>query len=1025
MIRWFVNHPVSVFLLITLIGLIGFISLLNIPIEIRPEVHEQVIRIVAYWGKQSPEVMQRVITAPLEDIASQIPELKSLRSTSGIGIAEILLRFPPQIELKYAYIELREKIATLRENLPRDAVLSMEPYSEQNEDNKMMRLPFFSLELSGNMQIDRIRKIADENVVPIIKSLDGVADIDVFGGSEQYLLINLDENKLKSFNLSLYTVREAIQKRLIRKGLGHIIVRNSRKNLIFDNLPGSFDDLMNTPILRGITLDHLGTVELHQDEPTSLSRHNYLPLVSIDIYKSAGINALEFSRKIKSTLEYIRRQVPDNLELSIVKDSSEDLIRELNNLLVRSFLILGIIFLLLLIMMKRLLTSVIILSTIFLSILLSSILLYLSGYTINVVTLAGIALIFGMLVDNAVVIVDNIHRHETMGEDRLLSAVNGAREMIQPLIASTATTIFVFFALLFLRDRLKDYYRPLAFSLGFSLLSSLFLAITLIPAAYGKSRHAVKSKSPGDASKYNNFAGPAGLYRKLIYTGINHPILYLLIFGLIFYGSYRLFSENVYKGGFINWFGKQSLNLYLNAPQGVTLRKLDHIVREFESRIKSFNVTCDVRTNIDARAAEGRIYITFPDSVVRSIKPYLMKQQLIDEATNYAGVGIYIAGFGMPYYNGGFKIPIEYNTVISISGPRYDRLQQICEGVLSIARKDRRVGKSMIVPAERNLYYSDFKNLELSVPAGRIWDAGISVKEILSAVEPYLNQRFSVGSLRLAGNHYNLVLSTQNSYLQLYDLLNKRISLPGLPEYRIQDIFNVKSKPISPWIDRENQQYRFCVAWEYIGPERMRARHEKEVIEQINLPPGYKLIEKQWGFLTREEEKSLLNLILVVIAGTFMILASLYESFSKPFIVFFSVPLSLIGIFLAYVVFNREFNVNSYIGLIILTGIVVNNAIILVDRIKRLIESKNTLVEAIIQGSMERIRPIMITTLTTIGGLTPLLFMPESESSIAGIMKELSFITVSGIAGSTFLTITFIPVLYYSIERIKRIWRLT
>jgi len=256
------------------------------------------------------------------------------------------------------------------------------------------------------------------------------------------------------------------------------------------------------------------------------------------------------------------------------------------------------------------------------------------------------------------------------------------------------------------------------------------------------------------------------------------------------------------------------------------------------------------------------------------------------------------------------------------------------------------------------------------------------------------------------GNNLPEYESLKNGYIQVSQ---SRI----IP---VADYFTVKQVPIQPWIDKKNQQYRFTIAWQYRGPDRMRINHEKNIVQSITLPPGYSLEEKQWAFLSKKEESDLLILLGVIGIGAFMILAALYESFLKPFVIFFTVPFTLVGVFLFYVLFNRDFNINGYIGLIILLGIVLNNGIVLVERINQLTKAGLSTIDAAVQGGIERIRPIMITTLTTVGGLAPLLFLPAGRTVMAKILAELSFITIGGLVGSTLLTIIMIPVVFVILE---------
>jgi HAE1 family hydrophobic/amphiphilic exporter-1 len=496
-------------------------------------------------------------------------------------------------------------------------------------------------------------------------------------------------------------------------------------------------------------------------------------------------------------------------------------------------------------------------------------------------------------------------------------------------------------------------------------------------------------------------------------------MIVLTLFGLIFSLSVYIFWDKVERGEFFRWMPREEMHIWVDAPRGVTLETLDNIVRGFERRIENEEIPCDVQTVVNSRQAYGHINVQVDDKVKYSVLPYILKEKLVSQAVNYAGVGIYIAGFGLPYYNGGYRITTFYNTRLQITGPQYDKLQEICQSILKIAKQDPRVNQGVISPSLRNIHSTDLKEIALVTSMFDIWEKGWTYKDLIGQVKFWFKRRMYQYEVPFAQDRKDFIVTMGGDVPKLENIKKAVLTNPIGEKYRVENIFKSSGNPVSMWIDKENQQYRFTLAWEYRGPERMRARHERRVVNAITLPPGYRLVEKEWGFLTKKEEKDLLKLLIVVMVGTFMILAALYESLSRPFVIFMSVPFSLTGVFISYYLFQRNFNINGYIGLVLLTGIVVNNSIILVDRISQIVKQKSSLSEAIVRGSMERIRPIFITTFTTIGGLIPLFLMGTKESFISDIMEELSFITVSGMLSSTLLTITLVPIFYFSVEKLN------
>ncbi len=1014
-LKWILKHPVSVLISILILIIVGIISLIHIPVEAKPKQTEQGIQIIAHWGRHSPENIQKILTQPIEDVVMQLKDIISVESSSGVGTAIIKLYFSKNTDMKYIYIELRERLAGIRDEIPTDVNLTVDPIYKGGEEGETFTSSFFEIELIGPLPMNELHIIANERVLPKLNAVDGIARLDVYGGSRGFVQIQLNKQKISEFGINIDEIYRKLDDWTVHIGLGHVSQLGSEYLLSIDSRPERIQDFDRIPIGNGVALGDISKISFSYEEPEKISRHNFNPLILIRVFKTQGVNALSFSHSITGRLDEIKTGLPENVSLRVAFDGSTELRDELKSLAVRSIFILGVVFIILFMLFGRWLHSFIVTSVIILSFLGSAIFLFSAGYTINIITLAGIALVFGMLVDNTIVVVENIQRIRTLGKSPAVSGMHGTLEIFQPLIASTITTVFVFITLFFLEDRLGAYYNSLAYVLGISLIVSLFIAVVLIPALFIRWPDLMRIKKSTVRRKiwterYGNFISFLISWRK---TSI------CLVF-LLFVLASALFWKNTEKGGFFTWKENKNLSILVDAPKGVTMKVLEDIIYGFERVIQEFEIPSETQTIIDESESYGYIKISFPDSIINTLKPIVLKEYLISAAVNYAGVGIGIYGFGMPYWNGGYQVRTMYNTVLRITGPDYYHLWEVGENILKVAGRDPRVSTGVISPSTRSLYQSEIKEIILEADHKLIWQNKLSLTSVINGIGHLLMYQDWRGDAVIEEKRYPVKLRYGESLPGLESLKSGYINIGGKRNIPVSEYFNIKKKPVQPWIDKVNQQYRFTVAWQYQGPERMRSRHESDVLQTIQLPPGYK-IENSWqGFLTEEEKSDLLKLLCIVVIGSFIILASFFESFLKPVVIFFTVPFSLIGVFLFYIIFEREFNINSYIGLIILLGIVLNNGIVLVERINQLLRTTGlSITDAAIQGSIERIRPIMITTLTTIGGLIPLIFLPSGSSTMAKILEELSFITIGGLAGSTLLTITMIPVVYVIMGNIK------
>jgi HAE1 family hydrophobic/amphiphilic exporter-1 len=467
---------------------------------------------------------------------------------------------------------------------------------------------------------------------------------------------------------------------------------------------------------------------------------------------------------------------------------------------------------------------------------------------------------------------------------------------------------------------------------------------------------------------------------------------------------------------------KLSTHIRISAPKGVTLETLDQMATSFEAIVADNIDKTETRTDNDQRNGLATISVEYSNDYKNSAKPYMVEAKLIGQAVDYAGVGISIAGmFPKPYYNGGYRIYTNYNSRLKISGPDYDKLWELSNYIIKLAKNDRRVGQTIITPSARNFWslQSGEHNYRYAVDMEKLWHQNISINSIYYSLYRLFPNAYFNDEIIIDNDKYDLKMGLKTDLSELENIQRSSLVIPGRKSVYFADITRPLPEKHIQWIDKKNQQYQFTIAWDYRGAYQQQDRHMKTLLECVQLPAGYELEKQDWGWLSREEKKELNKLFIIAAIGVFMIMAALYNSFWKPLVIFLSVPFSMLGVFVIYLVFDKSFNSDAYIGVILLLGIVVNDAIVLVERINQLLQKNNNIKTVLIRACKERIRPIMITTITTIGGLLPLFFLSSSNTTLSGILEELSFVMIGGMISSTLLTISMIPVFYYLFFRLR------
>ncbi len=1005
--------------------MIGINSFLQIPIEIRPTQsggfqteEKQQIQIHAYWRGQPSEIVQKMLTFPIEEQCMQLTDISDVASSTTNEQVFITLTFPKEIDEKYVYVTLKEKLSSLQkqENFPKTAQINVKPVFKNDEQQKQNESPFFEFQVNGPQELNTLRKYTEEKILPLVKTVEGVGECNVYGGSEGFLKINLFPDKLDQYHLTPNQIQSKIRSQFHYLGIGRVENKNKQYYMYFDNRPTSIQDLANCHIKQGLTLKNIAEISYDYEKPTTISRRNFMPLITVKIFKIPGVNSLAFADNLHQKINEIKTNLPDNIDLVITNDQSEELKNELSSMWLRSAIILAVVFLILLILFRKFFPSTVILLVILLTFCCSAIFLYFSGYTINIMTLAGIALVFGMLVDNTVVVVENIQHYVKLNKPPYIAALRGTLEIYQPLLASSATTILVFFSLLLLDDRLGNYYQSMAFVLGFTLLTSLLLAIVLIPAIY-------IHFPAGFAPKLTKRKRDKNFYGRFLGILLKFPAITAVITLLLLAGISTWFFLSVEDGGRYYYSPtKLSTHVRISAPKGVTLETLDQMANSFEAIVADNIDKTETRTNIDQRNGRAYISIEYSEDYANSSKPYMIEAKLIGQAVDYAGVGISISGmFPKPYYNGGYRIYTNYNSRLKISGPDYDKLWQLSTYIIQMAKKDRRVGETIITPSARNFWslQSGEHNYRYAMNMNELWRQNISLNSVYYSLYRLFPNAYLNDEIMIDNEKFDLKVGLKSDLSELENIQRSSLTIPGKKSVYFADITTTLPEKHIQWIDKKNQQYQFTIAWDYRGAFQQKDKHMKSLLESIQLPPGYELEKRDWGWLSKEEKKALNKLFIIAAIGVFMIMAALYNSFWKPFVIFLSVPFSMLGVFVMYLAFGKSFNSDAYIGVILLLGIVVNDAIVLVERINQLLQKNNDIKAVLIRAGKERIRPIMITTITTIGGLLPLFFLNSGNTTLSGILEELSFVMIGGMISSTLLTISLIPVFYYLIYRLR------
>jgi len=1016
-----VKRPITVTMFYVSVFFIGLYFLTKIPLGLTPNTELPKLTVSTYCSNASPVTVEALVTSRIEAVANTVKGVTKVSSTSTETNSNVEIEFLRDTNMDFAALELNEKLSIVKDELPPWAFQPQIQKHIPQEIGARETTRFMWYTLTGDFSLYEIRQYALNRLRIPLMGVEGVSDVEVYGGRDREIRIEVNRQKAEMLGVSDYSISSALQDldikkesgRLYQTGLSYdIFVRNQINNieeiaeLVVDIKEGHF-----------IRLRDLATVEDTYGEPRDYSRINGNPSINIVIKREAGTNTIQVADRVFERVGELKKDFPKSMKLILDYDESKEIRKEIRNLSSRAFFCIITIFVVLLIFLRSFKVPIIILSTIFFSELLAIILFYFAGIGLNLITLAGLALGFGMLVDNSIVVIDNIYRYKEKGETLFLSAEKGTKEVTLPIVASTLTTAVVFLPFLYMTGENRILYVPLAFAVAFSLLSSLIVAFTFIPSV---SCRLLASKTSDRIRKDKNVVMEflVKVYSGFIRIVLNHRLATVFCAVLIFAGSYYLFDKYVTKGR-IWGFGSQDetyVRVWVRLPSGADLERCDMVVRMFEDQILENPGYEKVTTRVMSES--GSIMVEFPDSIKYTAVPLILYDKLTAYAAQFAGASVSVYGAGQVFSAGGIGGSMA-NFRLNVYGYNFEEVRKIAEAIGRSLERNSRVRN--VETSNSGWYFRDkLYESVLKIKRDKIAEYDLSIMEVLWELRKYLRGTLQSQKLKIRGEEidYSLKVKGFEDY-QLSDLEKVLIRTNSNELVRLSEISEVVEQRVMSNISRENQRYNRTISFEYRGPHKMGERLIDGVIENTHLPEGYSLDKGDSYFMTREEEKEIYLVIAFAILLVYMVTAGLYESLIHPLVILLTVPMALIGMFLIFFFMDKNFDSNAYIGVILLAGIVVNNSIILVDHINLLRKRGMNIHDAVVQGCLNRVRPILMTTTTTIMGLLPLILFTSQTGGGNSIWYSLSIATIGGLLTSTPLTLSVIPALYVLLEEVK------
>ncbi len=962
------------------------------------------------YPSSSPEEVERIITRPVEDMLATIDNLESLSSTSSSSSSRIRLQFKGNTNMDLATMQIRDKIDQIRNDLP-DDIENIRIHRFSMSDRPVIH---FSVALPGDLE--NMYYWSENYIMQQLERIEGVANVDIRGIRNKVLTIYLKPEVFYSSSIRIMDLIDTIRNNNINISAGYVEEESMR---YATRIPGELkilEDVKTLPVSdKGLTIGDVARVTYDYPEKDDFNRLNGNETVRFQIYRASNANIVDVCNEVKATMARIKDTRPELKDMTFIfyRDQSNDILQSLKALTLSGIIGGLLAVFVLLFFLRKFRSTIIIAIAIPMAMVFTFSFMYLyraifgANITINIISLSGLMMAVGMLVDNSVVVLENIFRlRQEKNYSPLKASMTGASEVALAVTASTLTTLVVFVSLTFMsQSGFARFMKDFALTISLALIASLIVALTFIPLAGSRLLSGKAREKARWLVKLTSF------YERIISFTIKNWKTKLLVVGLavaVFFTSYQII-KNIERE-FMFSSDEREINISVYMPRSFTLEEMKALFKNFEELLLSRKeelaikyLTTDFGTrNMRQGRFRGRLELELEEegSSVTEIKERL--KQLLPRR---AGIEY---EYGQRFGRGGHHRGIS----VELIGLDYTRLTELAPMVIEKLRTVKDVED-----ITSDLEGGDTQ-LMVEVDRQRAESSGVSSQMVARTISSSLSER-PIGKFKTENREIDIILKIQgDDGFSEEDLRN--ISLPTqTARIPISAVSNISYRMGSTSIRKENKKSKLNISINTKSQGMMGISEDiRRVMNTIQLPEGYTWsLGGGWRRFQESEGESYMAIILALIF-IYIIMASLFESFIHPFTIILTVPLALFGVAIFFTLTNITLNTTSYLGLLVLFGIVVNNGIILIDHIRTLRKSGMGKNESIVQGGKDRMRPIIMTAITTIFGVLPLalpFLLPQFFQAVgrrAQMWAPISVAIIGGLTTSTFFTLIFLPTFY-------------
>ncbi|MDP2455159.1 MULTISPECIES: efflux RND transporter permease subunit [unclassified Kaistella] len=1021
-----IKRPSLVIVLFTILTLGGLLSYSMMGYELIPKFETNVVTISTVYPGASPSEVETSVTRKIEDAVGSLENVKKVESSSYESLSVIMVQLNTGADVNYALNDAQRKVNAILSQLPDDIdAPSLNKFSLDD-------LPIMTMSISSNKLNNReLYDLLDKKIEPIFSRVSGVAQVDLVGGQEREIQVNIDEKKLQGYNISIGEVQQAILSSNLDFPTGSLKSRTSKSTIRLSGKYKSIEEMSNLVISNRngaqIRLSDVANVFDTTQDVEKIARYNQNPTILMQVKKQSDANAVAVSENVQKTIaEVTKNYAVQGLNVKIVDDSTDFTLAAADHVIFDLVIAVILVAIVMLLFLHNIRNAFIVMVSIPLSLIATFIGMYLMGYTLNLMSLLGLSLVVGILVDDAIVVLENVYRHMEMGKSRIRAAYDGASEIGFTVTAITLVIVVVFLPIAMSSGLVSDILAQFCVTVVMATLFSLLASFTIIPwlsSRFGKVVH-LTGKNPfekfilwfeGQLDKFTHFI--TGILEWCLKTGLRRIMTVVITF-IILISSFALVGFGFIGGEFFPKMDRGQFLVQIELPKDATVEKTNQVTLNVEKYLRSNKDVVDLITTVgqqstgfgasQATVYQAEVQVNLVDKSERAQSTDILAAKFKrDLEEKFTGVEFKTAPIGLM---GADNAPIE----MVVTAADNETANKEANRILELLKK---------VPGAVDAELSTdtgSPEVRVNIDRDKMATLGLNLSSVGQAMQTAFNGNTD-GKYRAGEYEYDINIRFADANRQsIDDVRNLMFTNNNGEQIRLSQFANVDMSSGPSLLQRRDKSPSVKVMSKVVGRPAGDVANEWAAMFMDNektKPAGVNYI---WSGDMENQTEGFGTLGLALLAAVvlvYLVMVSLYDSFVYPFVVLFSIPLALIGVMVILALTNNSINIFTMLGMIMLIGLVAKNAIMIVDFTNMRKAAGENTHDALIQANHARLRPILMTTIAMIFGMLPIAL---AKGAGAEMNNGLAWVVIGGLTSSLFLTLIIVPVVYSLFDSMLR-----